>query len=668
MSGIGDEVRDVVEMAAVLGDTFDLTTLLSASETDRTQTMAFVDAATAVGLIDATEPHGGTYAFVHALTREAVVDRMSESRRTALHARAAEAIERQPSNPALVPRLAHHYLAAQVLGYHDQALRRCREAGELAERALAFEDAAVWFERAASLHGCDPAVRTEMLLAAGADYVRACHFPHAREIYERLAVTADGSARLAAAMGFEDASWRPGVIGPRAADVLASAIEACGLVEDDPYVVRAMGSLGRALAFAGEMASARRVGSRAIELARRVGDDVTLMHALTTSLWHGATPDRAELQLDRVAEVFLMAIARRDHETLGSAANFLGMASYLCGRADELEEALHEARRSAQSTGQPYYRHVYCCLAHADAFLRGDFGRAERLAEETQRQNDTFGDDMTEGPHGVQMFMVGRETGALDRFRRYLDGRESFQGRWVPGLLALYTELGVEHGARRALRHVLERDLAAHTHEAQWPMELVFMLEAALAVGDADAVRQLRPFLADYEGKNVVSGTLIATFGSADRYLARVAAFLGDHATAERCFLAALESDRRMRSVVHMAETLAFHARFAADTGHADRARTLAQEARDLAEPIGQQRVLRLLDAMDAVSVAPDGLTEREVEVLRLLAAGLSNSAIGEQLHISSNTAANHIRSILMKTGAANRTQAAMYAAQRSLV
>ena len=54
--------------------------------------------------------------------------------------------------------------------------------------------------------------------------------------------------------------------------------------------------------------------------------------------------------------------------------------------------------------------------------------------------------------------------------------------------------------------------------------------------------------------------------------------------------------------------------------------------------------------------------------MLRLLAGGLSNQEIGARLHISTNTAANHIRSILMKTGAANRTQAAMYAARHEVV
>jgi DNA-binding NarL/FixJ family response regulator len=63
----------------------------------------------------------------------------------------------------------------------------------------------------------------------------------------------------------------------------------------------------------------------------------------------------------------------------------------------------------------------------------------------------------------------------------------------------------------------------------------------------------------------------------------------------------------------------------------------------------------------------PDGLTERELEVLRLLATGLSNREIGARLFISGNTAANHVRSILMKTGAANRTQAARYAADHQL-
>jgi DNA-binding CsgD family transcriptional regulator len=280
-----------------------------------------------------------------------------------------------------------------------------------------------------------------------------------------------------------------------------------------------------------------------------------------------------------------------------------------------------------------------------------------------------FGADDTEGSNGVQMFMIRRETSDLKRFAGFVDGSETFAGRWVPGLLALYTELNCEAGMTRALNHLLNRNLGDRTDEAQWPMELVFMLEAALELGNREAVHTLRPFVARYAGKNLVAGQFVALFGSADRYLARIAALRGDTGAAERHFGAALEMDRRMGSVVHVTETLARHASFAASHGRSEEARRLAYEARAVAAPIGQTRVVDLVDSLLTMdSQGPDGLTDREVEVLRLLAEGLSNRAIAERLYISTNTAANHVRSILIKTGAANRTQAAMYAADHELL
>ena len=64
----------------------------------------------------------------------------------------------------------------------------------------------------------------------------------------------------------------------------------------------------------------------------------------------------------------------------------------------------------------------------------------------------------------------------------------------------------------------------------------------------------------------------------------------------------------------------------------------------------------------------PDGLTQREVEVLRLLHLGKSNREIAEELFISLSTVAHHVSSIFNKTGVSNRTEAATYAARQSLV
>ena len=58
----------------------------------------------------------------------------------------------------------------------------------------------------------------------------------------------------------------------------------------------------------------------------------------------------------------------------------------------------------------------------------------------------------------------------------------------------------------------------------------------------------------------------------------------------------------------------------------------------------------------------PDALSQRKIEVLRLLATGKSNRDIADVLYISLSTVASHVRHILTKTGCANRTEAAAYA------
>jgi HD-GYP domain-containing protein (c-di-GMP phosphodiesterase class II) len=64
----------------------------------------------------------------------------------------------------------------------------------------------------------------------------------------------------------------------------------------------------------------------------------------------------------------------------------------------------------------------------------------------------------------------------------------------------------------------------------------------------------------------------------------------------------------------------------------------------------------------------PDGLTGREVEVLRLLARGLSNREIAERLVISRKTASHHVEHIYAKTGTTNRALASLYASSHGLI
>ena len=64
----------------------------------------------------------------------------------------------------------------------------------------------------------------------------------------------------------------------------------------------------------------------------------------------------------------------------------------------------------------------------------------------------------------------------------------------------------------------------------------------------------------------------------------------------------------------------------------------------------------------------PGGLTEREVQVLRMIAAGKTNQDIADALFRSANTVASHVRNILTKIDASNRTEAAAFAVRHKLI
>ncbi len=90
-------------------------------------------------------------------------------------------------------------------------------------------------------------------------------------------------------------------------------------------------------------------------------------------------------------------------------------------------------------------------------------------------------------------------------------------------------------------------------------------------------------------------------------------------------------------------------------------------------DPAVQQRlVAAVLDSKAVVPSSgsltlPDDLTQRETEVLKLIAAGLSNADIAEALVVSAATVKTHVNRIFYKTGARDRAQAVRYAYEHGL-
>ena len=108
------------------------------------------------------------------------------------------------------------------------------------------------------------------------------------------------------------------------------------------------------------------------------------------------------------------------------------------------------------------------------------------------------------------------------------------------------------------------------------------------------------------------------------------------------------------------------------DLGDVDGGRLELEASRQIFAQLGAitdlERVEALLQVPVSASAASDGLTAREVEVLRLIASGKTNRRIAEDLHISEKTVARHVSNIFTKLDVSSRAAATAYAFQHKLV
>lgn len=87
-----------------------------------------------------------------------------------------------------------------------------------------------------------------------------------------------------------------------------------------------------------------------------------------------------------------------------------------------------------------------------------------------------------------------------------------------------------------------------------------------------------------------------------------------------------------------------------------------------LLHPRVAAKVMRELSDAPSSESRPGGLTDREVEVLRLVARGMANKQIASELGVALKTVKTHVSNVLMKLHLADRTQAALYAVREGIV
>jgi DNA-binding CsgD family transcriptional regulator len=191
-------------------------------------------------------------------------------------------------------------------------------------------------------------------------------------------------------------------------------------------------------------------------------------------------------------------------------------------------------------------------------------------------------------------------------------------------------------------------------------------VEILIAAGDMDEARVLAAELGEL-GAALESDVLRAIAAQAEGALLLAE---GDPRGAIPSLRAAFDLWERLSAPYESARTRVLLGRACRALGDEESGRLELDAARSTFARLGARPDLGRLDALEAADTQEPGhpLTSRELDVLRLVAAGHSNKAIAKALDLSGRTVDRHVSNILGKLGVPSRTAATAYAYSRKLV
>jgi DNA-binding CsgD family transcriptional regulator/tetratricopeptide (TPR) repeat protein len=632
-SRLSPEARATLDVAAVIGSVVDADLLLAVAGPVADE----VDACIARGLLLGKGEH---LTFRHELAREAILSALAPTRRRLLHARVLSTLRELPETSRDLARMAHHAEAAgdrqAVLAYAVAAGKQAsaffshREAAAQYARALRFGDALPPAERAALLEARSVAC---YLGDQGEEAIAARRM--ALEIWQRLG---DARREGECLRWLSHLAWR----GSEAAAAAQAALERLEPLPPGPELAMAYSNLAQLHMLDHDLPGTLQWGTRAISLAEELGETETLVHALnnvgSARAYAGDAEGRDDLkrslQLSRAAGLI-------DHA--GRALANLAYTAMLAMQLDEAELWLASALAFASKHDLDSRSGYLVATRAALHVLRGEWDGA-----------DTELGQLLERPmlSTVTRMMALTTWGAL-RARR----GEAEATACLDEALALADDTG------KLLRQAPIRAARA---------------EAALLAGDApraraeiEAVREAVFARANPWDRGRCAWLLwqagerdVPLDGLADPFARQIAGDWAGSASAwrtvgdpyaEACALASGDDPNLIRQAAGTFERLGA---FPAHRQAIQRLRVLGE--RDL--PVVRRGPIATTRSN------PAGLTQREVEVLVLVAEGLRNPEIAERLYLSPKTVSHHLSTILAKLNAETRTEAAQVAAKMGLL
>jgi class 3 adenylate cyclase/tetratricopeptide (TPR) repeat protein len=610
LSRLSATTNKVLSIASVIGPEFDLKVLKQVAEMPEVTILDALDEATSAALVAEAAPKGECYAFTHKLMRTTIYEALNSTRRARMHERVGTTLEQLTFDGQYIDELARHWTAAATIGDATKAINFTRQAGDRSLAALAFEQAAKYYDQALSLLTERNAeqLRCDLLMALG-DAQRRAGDPKYRETVAHAVQVARslGDARRFALSVLGNARPQYPFVNANLVDqsliaLYQEAIAALANEEENVLMAKLFFQLAGEMLYTPQRERREELSRQAVTIARQSGDTAVLAQALHICASAINDPTTLKERLALTTEQGKLADELGSLEIRWAAAHQRMGALLESGDIEETRKMLSRMKGLASELRQSFFSWT---ADHALAMMSVMAGApsAEEEVAAAFELGTRGGQPDARMAYLSQLSVIRRDQGRhlelIDPLRSLADSF-SHLPVWRVVLAGLYCETDQLGEARAEIDKLAARDFQISL-DWTWPSTVISLAQVCYDLGNQDLAARYYPQLqsvADQVGVAVMS---LVCYGSLAFPCGQFAACLHRWGEAEQYFDRAVEMNVRVGARPYLVRTRRAYAAMLLDRDASDdraHAAKLIDEGRAEADRLGMRREIDRLDRL----------------------------------------------------------------------